>query len=529
MLRKNGDRGTSSCIFARPDLWALLIVTSSASVSFGCGGKNSSPTAGGGGSSVGGQHATGGTAHEPTGGAAGSGGSGGAGGAASGGTSIAGSTNAIGGTASATGGTTSATGGRTAYPTGGTGLGPTGGAIGSGGSGAAGEAASGGTSVTGGAKATGGSAALATGGSAAAATGGHTASATGGAASGGAPASGGTAAATGGTSAGGGGTVTGPCDIYAAANPPTPCVAAYSTVRLLNSKYGGPLYQVRKVGAASDAGAAIQDIGIASSGFADSAAQDAFCGTAACTVSVIYDQSGKGNHLTRAPANCYGSTSHGAEPAYESDAKGRALTVAGHKVYALYMIPQDGYRNNKTAGMPIDAEAQGIYELVDGTRSATTCCWDFGNGSTNNCYTSAGVVNALFFGTAYWGKGAGSGPWFMADFEPVWSGGSGASSSINSDNPTITDDFAMGILKSNATNYAIRVGNARSGNLVTAYDGALPFASLKMQGGVILGIGSDRSDASLGTFFEGAITAGRPTDATDAAVLANVQAAHYGQ
>jgi ubiquinone/menaquinone biosynthesis C-methylase UbiE len=36
----------------------------------------------------------------------------------------------------------------------------------------------------------------------------------------------------------------GPCDIYAAAG--TPCVTAHSTVRSLSSRYGGPLYQVKR-------------------------------------------------------------------------------------------------------------------------------------------------------------------------------------------------------------------------------------------------------------------------------------------
>ena len=90
-------------------------------------------------------------------------------------------------------------------------------------------------------------------------------------------------------------------------------------------------------------------------------------------------------------------------------------------------------------------------------------------------------------------------------------------------------DYAFGILKTSATNYAIRVGNAQSGNLTTAYDGNTP-SSLHwdMHGGIVLGIGGDNSNSSLGTFFEGAITAGRPADSTDAAVLKNVQAAGYG-
>jgi hypothetical protein len=48
------------------------------------------------------------------------------------------------------------------------------------------------------------------------------------------------------------------------------------------------------------------------------------------------------------------------------------------------------------------------------------------------------------------------------------------------------------------------------------------------EGAIILGIGGDNSNVSAGTFFEGAITAGFPTDATDDAVQANVVAAGYG-
>ena len=337
---------------------------------------------------------------------------------------------------------------------------------------------------------------------------------------GGATGSGGVVA-TGGSTGSGGSTLpgTGPCAIYAAGN--TPRAAAFSTVRALLGAYSGNLYQVKK------ADGTTKDIGVlVPGGWANSAVQDAFCGTDACTITKIYDQSGKGNHLTKAPPSCYTGTA--IIQGNESDAKGRSLTVGGHKVYALYMIPHDGYRNNLTTGMPIDAQSQGIYEVIDGTRNNGACCWDFGNSTTNNCTGGKGTTNALFFGTAYWGTGAGSGPWFMADFETVWSGGSGLATATNPASPSITFDYAMGILKTNATSYAIRVGNAQSGNLVTTYDGALPFATWTMKGGIILGIGGDVSNSSLGTFFEGAITSGRPTDATDAAVLQNVQAAGYG-
>jgi hypothetical protein len=312
----------------------------------------------------------------------------------------------------------------------------------------------------------------------------------------------------------------GPCDIYAAGS--TPCVAAYSTVRVLSSAYTGPLYQVHRTsdGKTLDIAAA--------GGYADAAAQDAFLGSAAGTISILYDQSGKANHLIKAPAGCYTGTA--SQPDNESNAKGRSLTVGGHKVYALYMIPQDGYRNNKATAMPTGSAAEGIYEIADGKRIGGACCWDFGNASTNNCNGGTGNMNTLYFGTGYWGKGAGKGPWFLADLENgVWAGGTGASNAVITTNPSMTMDYAFGILKTNATNYAIRTANAQSGALTTAYDGNTP-ASLRwsMHGGIVLGIGGDNSNSSQGTFFEGAITAGRPTDATDDLILKNVQAAGYG-
>jgi hypothetical protein len=70
--------------------------------------------------------------------------------------------------------------------------------------------------------------------------------------------------------------------------------------------------------------------------------------------------------------------------------------------------------------------------------------------------------------------------------------------------------------------------NGQSGTLTTAYDGASP-KSWNSGGGLVLGVGGDNSNHSFGTFFEGALTMGRPSDATDAAVLAHVQAAGYGK
>src|SRR3977135_2371096 len=84
---------------------------------------------------------------------------------------------------------------------------------------------------------------------------------------------------------------TGPCDIYAAGG--TPCVAAHSTVRALFGSYNGNLYQVRR---SSDN--TTRDIGVlAAGGTANAAAQDSFCANTSCVITVVFDQSRRGNDL----------------------------------------------------------------------------------------------------------------------------------------------------------------------------------------------------------------------------------------
>ena len=52
---------------------------------------------------------------------------------------------------------------------------------------------------------------------------------------------------------------------------------------------------------------------------------------------------------------------------------------------------------------------------------------------------------------------------------------------------------------------------------------------MHQEGAVILGTGGDNSNESDGSFFEGVITAGYPSDATDNAVQANIVAVGYKQ
>jgi len=390
------------------------------------------------------------------------------------------------------------------------------GSSGSGGSSGTGGGAAGGKSGSGGSMGMGGM------------TGHGGASATGGA-NGGATGSGGSGSTTRGM---------GPCDIYATGN--TPCVAAYSMVRALSSKYTGFLYQVRKNSSATNTGTggSTMDIGMTADGYGDSAAQDTFCSGTTCTVSILYDQSGNQNDLKSAPAGLAGNGTRSGEPDYESTATKLSVTAGGHKVYALYMQQYEGYRtplNKVGKNVPVKQASEGIYELADGTHAGSQCCWDFGNVTTNP--TQYHTMNTLFFGTGFWGKGAPSGPWFEADFEGgVWAGGTSAGdpggsngSSVNSKNPSLKVNFAFGILKTGSNTYALRMADAATAtDLVTAFDGkAPPSGGFDNQGGILLGIGGDNSNNSFGTFYEGAMVAGLPTDATDLAVFKNVQAVGY--
>jgi hypothetical protein len=345
-----------------------------------------------------------------------------------------------------------------------------------------------------------------------------------------------------------------PCDIYESGG--TPCVAAYSMVRVLSAGYTGPLYQVRR-GAPNPfmntgVGGDLLDIGFTPEGYADAAAQDAFCGNQTCSVSVLYDQSPLGNDLVVALGGCYDGGVGDDGPAalqddYESDAKRQPISIGGRRAYGLYTNEHEGYRNDEAVGTAEGTEAQGIYMVADGTHSGPACCFDFGNASRERCYGPTGIMSALFLGTAFWGWGAGNGPWMMGDFElGVWAGGDFPSFGLNALfglppspppnqaqvrnllNPSLNVPFAFGALTTEVGNYSLRMGNATSGNLTTAYDGPTQI-TWDLDGAIILGIGGDNSNWSWGTFYEGAMTAGRPLPGIEAQIYQNVRAAGYGQ
>ena len=139
-------------------------------------------------------------------------------------------------------------------------------------------------------------------------------------------------------------------------------------------------------------------------------------------------------------------------------------------------------------------------------------------------------MEAIYYGdNTVWGSGAGSGPWLMADLENgLFSGSSPAN---NAGDPSLSYRFVNTVLKGGPNKWALRAGNAASGSLSTYYNGARPSASgynpMKKEGAIILGIGGDNSNGAQGTFYEGVMTSGYPTDATENSVQANIVAAKY--
>lgn len=315
----------------------------------------------------------------------------------------------------------------------------------------------------------------------------------------------------------------GPCDLYASGN--TPCIAAHSTTRALYNAYSGALYQV--IRGSDNATTTISPL--SAGGVANAAAQDSFCASTTCLITTIYDQSGRGNHLNQAPKGYFsGPESNGQDNL--ASAIGAPVTLNGQKAYGVFMSPGTGYRNNAASGTAEGDAAQGMYAILDGTHFNGGCCFDYGNAEVNSHDTGNGHMEAIYFGDSTgWGKGSGSGPWIMADLENGLF--SGSSAGANSGDPSITYRFVTAVVKGGPNQWAIRGANSASGSLSTYYSGARPSASgynpMSKEGAIILGIGGDNSVSAQGTFYEGVMTTGYPSDATENSVQANIVAAKY--
>ncbi|HEY3760776.1 MAG TPA: arabinofuranosidase catalytic domain-containing protein [Verrucomicrobiae bacterium] len=327
----------------------------------------------------------------------------------------------------------------------------------------------------------------------------------------------------------------GPCDIYAAAK--TPCVAAHSTTRALYASYNGPLYQVMRqsdgktldIGVVQPITSPVPDAG----GYADAAAQDAFCANTYCWITTIYDQSGNGNNLTQPPRGGFSGPALGGFDNVPV-ADWAPITIMDHKVYGVFIAPGMGLREDDAKGTAVDDQAEGQYWVVNGQHFNSGCCFDYGNAETDSHDDGSGTMETAYFGDATsWYHGPAPGPWVMTDQENNLVG------CVNQDGtkycgslPNMTSRFVTGIAKGKAHHWTSMGGDAQNGALKVMFDGPRVNATydpMRKQGAILLGNGGDNSNGSQGTFYEGAMTAAGtfPSDATDQQVQANIVAARY--
>jgi hypothetical protein len=325
-----------------------------------------------------------------------------------------------------------------------------------------------------------------------------------------------------------------PCDIYAAGG--TPCVAAHSTTRALYASYNGPLYRVMRL-----ADKRVKDIGVVArraapsrdaGGYADAAAQDAFCANTTCLITKVYDQSPNHNDLTQAPRGGFSGPAMGGANNFPI-ADMAPITIGGHKAYGVFIEPGMGLRNNDTKGIATDDQPEGMYWVLNGRHFNDGCCFDYGNAETDSRDDGNGTMETGYYGNATaWYHGPPPGPWVMTDQENNLVGcvNPGSTSKLCADLPSITSRFVTAVAKGEPHHWASLGGDAQQGDLSTMFDGPRvdsTYDPMRKQGAIVLGNGGDNSNGSQGTFYEGVMTAGYPTDAVDNAVQANVVAAKY--
>jgi non-reducing end alpha-L-arabinofuranosidase len=326
----------------------------------------------------------------------------------------------------------------------------------------------------------------------------------------------------------------GPCDVYAAGN--CPCVAAHSTTRALYASYNGPLYQVLRQsdGKTLDIGV-VQPTATDAGGYADAAAQDAFCAGTYCWIATIYDQSGHKNDITQAPRGPAGTPMVMGGFNNLPVADWAPVTIMGHKVYGAFIVPGMGLRNDNPHGTAVDDQAEGQYWVVNGHHYNGGCCFDYGNGEIDSRDDNNGTMETAYFGNATaWYHGPPPGPWIMTDQENNLVGCVNPDGSKNCpDLPSITWRFVTATADGEPHHWRTMGGDAQQGDLKIMFDGKRvnnSYDPMRKQGAIILGNGGDNSNGSQGTFYEGAMTAANtfPAQETNQKLQANVVAAKYG-
>ena len=209
------------------------------------------------------------------------------------------------------------------------------------------------------------------------------------------------------------------------------------------------------------------------------------------------------------------------------------ITISGHQAYGVFIEPGMGLRDNHPTGTAVGDQPEGMYWVLDGHHFNDGCCFDYGNAEIDSRDDGNGTMETSYFGNATaWYHGNPPGPWIMTDQENNLVGcvNPGSTSKLCADLPNITSRFTTAVAKGEPHHWASLGGDAQTGDLSTMFDGPRVDSSydpMRKQGAIVLGNGGDNSNGAQGTFYEGVMTAGYPSDATDQKVQANIVAAKY--
>jgi hypothetical protein len=200
----------------------------------------------------------------------------------------------------------------------------------------------------------------------------------------------------------------------------------------------------------------------------------------------------------------------------------------------MWFDPGFGYHVDQTKGIATGNAPESIFAVMSGTHYNGGCCFDYGNSEINDKDDGPGTMEAIYFGRAHWNGNTGAGndgPWVGADLEDGMYYGGGNATVNNTENTPLPFEFVTVSLKGRTDGFTLKGGDATNGALRTMYDGPRPhydgYQPSKKQGAIILATGGDNSNSAMGSFYEGFMTTGYASDATDAAVQANIIAVGY--
>ena len=74
------------------------------------------------------------------------------------------------------------------------------------------------------------------------------------------------------------------------------------------------------------------------------------------------------------------------------------ITIMGHKVYGVFIMPGMGLRQNDAKGTAVDDQAEGQYWVVNGHHFNSGCCFDYGNAEIDSRDDDNGTMETAYFG-----------------------------------------------------------------------------------------------------------------------------------